>query len=89
MANLEHDRDPKGREGHRWKNISRAERENNRRLAGTRHHQITSSPEAYARYLDMQGLDNPALQLWANIALVMVGAAQGHRIRHPWTAAGP
>ncbi len=32
--------------------------------------QITSSPEAYARYLDMQG-DNPTYSV-GNIALVMV-----------------
>ena len=70
MANLEQIVTQKAEKDTRWKEQQQAERENTVALQDAGITQITSSPEAYARYLDMQG-DNPAYSV-GNIALVMV-----------------
>ena len=74
MANLEQIVTQKAEKDTRWKEQQQAERENTVALQDAGITQITSSPEAYARYLDMQG-DNPAYSV-GNIALVMVALPQ-------------
>ena len=59
MANLEQIVSQKAENDTRWKAQQQSERENTVALQDAGIMQITSSPEAYARYLDMQG-DNPA-----------------------------
>lgn len=74
MANLEQIVSQKAENDTRWKAQQQSERENTVALQDAGIMQITSSPEAYARYLDMQG-DNPAYSV-GNIALVMVALPQ-------------
>ena len=73
MANLEQIVAQKAENDTRWKAQQQAERENTVTMQDTGIMEITSNPEAYARYLDMQG-DNPAYSV-GNIALVMVALA--------------
>ena len=74
MANLEQIISQKAENDTRWKEQQQAERENTVAMQDAGIAQITSDPEAYARYLDMQG-DNPAYSV-GNIALVMVALPQ-------------
>ena len=74
MANLEQIVSQKAENDTRWKAQQQSERENTVAMQDAGIMQITSSPEAYARYLDMQG-DNPAYSV-GNIALVMVALPQ-------------
>lgn len=74
MANLEQIVSQKAENDTRWKAQQQAERENTIAMQDAGIEQITSDPEAYARYLDMQG-DNPAYSV-GNIALVMVALPQ-------------
>ena len=55
----------------KWKEAQQAERENTTAMQDAGITEITSNPEAYARYLEMQG-DNPSYSA-GNIALVMFG----------------
>ena len=70
MANLEQIVSQKAENDTRWKAQQQSERENTVAMQDAGIMQITSSPEAYARYLDMQG-DNPAYGA-GNIALIMI-----------------
>ena len=74
MANLEQIVSQKAENDTRWKAQQQAERENTVAMQDAGITEITSNPEAYARYLDMQG-DNPAYSV-GNIALVMVSLPQ-------------
>ena len=55
MANLEQIITQKAEKDTRWKEQQQAERENTVAMQDAGIEQITTSPEAYARYLDMQG----------------------------------
>ena len=59
MANLEMLIAQKTEQDTKWKEQQQAERENTVAMQDAGITEITSNPEAYARYLDMQG-DNPA-----------------------------
>ena len=74
MANLEQIITRKSEQDTRWKEQQQAERENTTAMQDAGIMEITSNPESYARYLDMQG-DNPAYSV-GNIALVMVAQPQ-------------
>ena len=74
MANLEQIVTQKAEKDTRWKEQQQAERENTVAMQDAGIEQITNSPEAYARYLDMQG-DNPTYSV-GNIALVMLALPQ-------------
>ena len=74
MANLEQIVTQKAEKDTRWREQQQAERENTVAMQDAGIEQITSSPEAYARYLDMQG-DNPTYSV-GNIALVMLALPQ-------------
>lgn len=69
MANLEQIVSRKTENDTKWKEQQQAERENTVAMQDAGVMEITSSPEMYARYLEMQG-DNPAYSA-GNIALVM------------------
>lgn len=70
MANLEQIINKKAETDSQWKEQRQAERENTTAMQDAGVTEITSNPEAYARYLEMQG-DNPAYSA-GNIALVML-----------------
>jgi len=70
MANLEQIITKKAEQDAQWKEQQQADRENTTAMQDAGIMQITSNPEAYARYLDMQG-DNLTYSV-GNIALVMV-----------------
>lgn len=70
MANLEEIVSRKTENDSQWKAQQQADRENLMALQDAAVMEITSSPEAYSRYLDLQG-DNPAYSA-GNIALAMV-----------------
>ncbi len=74
MANLEQIITRKSEQDTRWKAQQQAERENTTAMQDAGITEITSNPESYARYLEMQG-DNPAYSV-GNIALVMVAQPQ-------------
>ena len=74
MANLEQIVTQKAEKDTRWREQQQAERENTVAMQDAGIEQITNSPEAYARYLDMQG-DNPTYSV-GNIALVMLALPQ-------------
>lgn len=88
MANLENIITQKTENDAQWKEQRQAERENTLALRDAGITEITSNPELYARFLEMQG-DNP-LYSEGNIALVMFqldGATQfGTRDR--WKSLG-
>lgn len=71
MANLEAIVSQKTENDMKWKEQQQAERDNTTAMQDAAVVEITSSPEAYARYLEMQG-DNPTYSA-GNIALVMFG----------------
>lgn len=71
MANLEQIVSRKAENDTKWKEAQQAERENTTAMQDAGITEITSDPEAYARYLEMQG-DNPSYSA-GNIALVMFG----------------
>lgn len=71
MANLEAIVSQKTENDMKWKEQQQAERDNTTAMQDAAVMEITSSPDAYARYLEMQG-DNPAYSA-GNIALVMFG----------------
>ncbi len=70
MANLEQIVNRKTENDAKWREQQQAERENTVAMQDAGITEITNNPEAYARYLEMQG-DNPAYSA-GNIALVMV-----------------
>ena len=70
MANLEAIISNKTAADTQWKEQRQAERENAIAMQDASVTQITTQPEAYARYLDLQG-DNPTYSA-GNIALVML-----------------
>lgn len=70
MANLEEIVSRKTENDSQWKARQQADRENLMALQDAAVMEITSSPEAYSLYLDLQG-DNPAYSA-GNIALAMV-----------------
>lgn len=70
MANLETIIAQKTEQDTQWKEQQQAERENTIAMQDAGVTEITSNPEAYARYLDMQG-DNPYYSV-GNIAAVML-----------------
>lgn len=70
MANLENIVKQKTENDGQWKLERQAERENTTALQDASIIEITSHPETYARYLDLQG-DNPTYSA-GNIALTMV-----------------
>ena len=74
MANLEQIISRKTEQDARWKEQQQAERENTTAMQDAGIMEITSNPETYARYLDMQG-DNPSYSV-GNIALVMMAQPQ-------------
>ena len=74
MANLEMLIAQKTEQDTKWKEQQQAERENTVAMQDAGITEITSNPEAYARYLDMQG-DNPAYSV-GNIAIVILGLPQ-------------
>lgn len=69
MANLEQIVSRKTENDTKWKEQQQAERDNTTAMQDAGVMEITTSPDAYARYLEMQG-DNPAYSA-GNIALVM------------------
>lgn len=71
MANLEAIVSQKAENDTKWKEQQQSERDNTTAMQDAAVVEITSSPDAYARYLEMQG-DNPAYSA-GNIALVMFG----------------
>ena len=71
MANLEEIVSRKTENDTKWKEQQQAERDNTTAMQDAGIMEITSKPDAYARYLEMQG-DNPAYSA-GNIALVMFG----------------
>lgn len=71
MANLENIITRKTESDTQWKEQRQAERENAVAMQDMGAVEITSNPEAYARYLEMQG-DNPTYSV-GNVALVMFG----------------
>ena len=71
MANLEEIVSRKTENDTKWKEQQQAERDNTTAMQDAGIVEITSNPDAYARYLEMQG-DNPAYSA-GNIALVMFG----------------
>lgn len=74
MADLEAIIAKKTEQDTQWREQQQAERENTVAMQDAGIMEITSSPEAYARYLDMQG-DNPAYSV-GNIAVVMLAMPQ-------------
>lgn len=74
MANLEAIIAQKTEHDTQWREQQQAERENTVAMQDAGITEITSNPEAYARYLDMQG-DNPTYSV-GNIAVVMLALPQ-------------
>lgn len=67
MANLEQIVSRKAENDTKWKEAQQAERENTTAMQDAGITEITSNPEAYARYLEMQGttpLTAPAISRW-------------------------
>lgn len=69
MADLEKLVNDKAAADTQWRELRQAERETATDLRDASINEITTNPEAYARYLDLQG-DNPAYGA-GNIALIM------------------
>ena len=69
MANLEAIIAEKSQQDNQWRAEMQADRENTIAMQDAGVEEITSSPELYVKYLDMQG-DNPTYSA-GNIALVM------------------
>ena len=69
MANLEAIIAEKSQQDNQWRAEMQADRENTIAMQDAGVEEITSSPELYVKYLDMQG-DNPTYSV-GNIALVM------------------
>ena len=69
MANLEAIIAEKSQQDTQWRAEMQADRENTISLQDAGVEEITSNPELYVKYLDMQG-DNPTYSA-GNIALVM------------------
>ncbi len=74
MANLENIINQKTARDTQWKEQRQSERENAVAMQDAGITEITSSPEVYAKYLEMQG-DNPTYSA-GNIALVMFSAPE-------------
>ena len=70
MADLEKLVNDKAAADTQWRELRQAERETATGLRDASINEITTNPEAYARYLDLQG-DNPAYGA-GNIALIMI-----------------
>lgn len=70
MADLEKLVSDKAAADTQWRELRQAERETATDLRDASINEITTNPEAYARYLDLQG-DNP-LSSAGNVALVMI-----------------
>ena len=81
MADLKQIVSRKAENDTKWREQQQAERENTVAMQDAGITEITTTPEAYARYLEMQG-DNPTYSA-GNIALVMFRPAAGHHLRHP------
>ncbi len=88
MANLEQLITKKAAADTQWKEQRQAERENAVAMQDAGVTEITTSPEAYARYLDMQG-DNPTYSA-GNIALAMLQDPEATTIGTPdrWRTLG-
>lgn len=69
MANLEAIIAEKSQQDNQWRAEKQADRENTIAMQDAGVEEITSNPELYVKYLDMQG-DNPTYSA-GNIALVM------------------
>ena len=69
MANLEAIIAEKSQQDNQWRAEMQADRENTIAMQDAGVEEITSNPELYVKYLDMQG-DNPTYSA-GNIALVM------------------
>ena len=82
MANLEAIIEQKREQDTLWRAQQQAERENIVAMQDAGVNEITTNPEMYARYLEMQG-DNPTYSI-GNIALIMVAMPQA-----TVTAGGP
>ena len=82
MANLEAIIAEKSQQDNQWRAEMQADRENTIAMQDAGVEEITSSPELYVKYLDMQG-DNPTYSA-GNIALVMFQDRR-HRIRYGGT----
>ena len=80
MANLEQIVSRKAENDTKWKEAQQAERENTTAMQDAGITEIISNPEAYARYLEMQG-DNPSYSA-GTISMVMIG-------NHEATVSGP
>ena len=74
MADLKQIVSRKAENDTKWREQQQAERENTVAMQDAGITEITTTPEAYARYLEMQG-DNPQYSA-GNIALVMFGQPQ-------------
>lgn len=74
MANLEAIIEQKREQDTLWRAQQQAERENIVAMQDAGVNEITTNPEMYARYLEMQG-DNPTYSI-GNIALIMVAMPQ-------------
>jgi len=74
MADLKQIVSRKAENDTKWREQQQAERENTVAMQDAGITEITTTPEAYARYLEMQG-DNPTYSA-GNIALVMFGQPQ-------------
>lgn len=88
MANLEKLIQDKTAADDQWKKTRQAERDNTAAMRDAGIEEITTRPEAYARYLELQG-DNPTYSA-GNIALVMFGMEGATQIgtRDRWRALG-
>lgn len=80
MANLEQIVSRKAENDTKWKEAQQAERENTTAMQDAGITEITSNPEAYARYLEMQG--DPLLQR-RQYRAGDVWEPGGHRVRNP------
>ncbi len=74
MANLEALVAKKAEDDTRWKAQQQAERENTTAMQDAGINEITTNPEKYARYLEVQG-DNPTYSV-GNVAAVMVALSE-------------
>ena len=74
MANLEQIVSRKAENDTKWKEAQQAERENTTAMQDAGITEITSNPEAYARYLEMQRRQYRAGDVWE---------PGGHRVRNP------
>ena len=87
MANLEAIIAEKSQQDNQWRAEMQADRENTIAMQDAGVEEITSSPELYVKYLDMQG-DNPTYSA-GNIALVMFQDPEATRIRYGGTVENP